>query len=185
MPIRLELSSIPKPSRIPRRSMIGGVLALAFMISISAGGLGLSGLGSQAFAHGYTKGSLVIDHPWGRPSPGDTKKGAVYLTIKNKGKSDDTLVSAKTKVSQSAELHNTSQDEGGIMKMRKVEGGVKISAGETVKFAPGGFHIMLLDMTGKVEPGAKFPLTLVFEKAGEVEVSVQVEKSAPSHEGGH
>ena len=170
-------------------SSIASVMALAFTFFVTAVGLGALGGGSlgivsQALAHGYTKGSLVIEHPWGRPSPGDTKKGAVYLTIKNKGKTDDTLVSAKTTVSQTAELHNTTQEEG-VMKMRKVDGGVKIAAGETVKFAPGGYHIMLLDVTEKVAPGAKFPLTLVFEKAGEVEVSVQVEKSAPGHEEGH
>jgi copper(I)-binding protein len=164
-------------------SSIASVMALAFTFFVAAVGLGgVPGIGSQALAHGYTVGSLVIEHPWGRPSPGDTKRGAVYLAIKNKGKTDDTLVSVKTRVSQSAEMHNTVQEEGGVMKMLKVDGGVKIAAGETVKFAPGGYHIMLLDMTEKVEPGAKFPLTLVFEKAGELEVSVQVEKSAP-HEG--
>jgi copper(I)-binding protein len=166
---------------------ISSVLTLTLMICVSAGaliGFSAGGFGSQALAHSYVKGKLVIQHPWGRPSPGDTKKGAVYLTIENKGKTDDTLVGARTEVSQRTELHSTLH-ENGVMKMRKVEGGVKIAAGKTVKFAPGGNHIMLLDMTRKIAVGEKFPLTLIFEKAGEVEVSVEVAKMAPGHAGGH
>jgi periplasmic copper chaperone A len=165
-------------------SGFSSVVALVFAFCLAALGISAFGLNSPAMAHGYTKGSLTIEHPWGRPSPGDTKKGAVYLTIKNKGKEADTLVSARADVSKGVEIHNTLQEDG-VMKMRKVEDGLKIPAGETIKLAPGGLHIMLLDVSEKVQPGAKFPMTLVFEKAGEVEVSVQVEKSAPHGDDSH
>lgn len=189
MPVRMESSGLSRAlfSRVPAGaaalclSILGGVLILGGLALAPAG----VGTGSAAWAHGYAKNGLIIEHPWGRPSPGDAKQGAVYLSVKNKGKADDTLVAVKTSVSQNAELHTTLQDEG-VMKMRKVEGGLKIPAGETVKLAPGGLHIMLTDVAGKIEPGAKFPLTLVFEKAGEIEVSVQVEKIAPhGHQDSH
>ena len=60
------------------------------------------------------------------------------------------------------------------MTMRPVEGGLPIEAGHTVKFAPGGLHLMIIGFTAPLMQGDKLPITLKFEKAGEIAVSFDV-----------
>jgi hypothetical protein len=61
------------------------------------------------------------------------------------------------------------------MKMHQVEGGLTIEPGKTVKLAPGGYHLMLVDLKHPFKQGEKVPVTLEFEKAGKVAVSLDVE----------
>ncbi len=61
------------------------------------------------------------------------------------------------------------------MKMRPLEGGLTIDPGKTVKLAPGGYHLMMLDLKSPLKQGDKLPVTLQFEKAGKVEVSLDVQ----------
>lgn len=67
------------------------------------------------------------------------------------------------------------------MRMREVTDGVAVAPGTTVKFAPGGYHIMLMGLKQPLKAGDRFPLTLKFAKAGSVTVDVQVEDGAASH----
>lgn len=141
--------------------------------------LGLAAL-AGARAHEYKAGNLVIEHPWAKPSLKGVANGAAFLTIRNIGTEDDTLVAARADVSKAVELH-THMREGGIMRMRRVEGGIKVPAGKTVKLAPGGYHIMLIGLKAPLVKGSKFPLTLEFAKAGEVKTEVWVEQ--PTEDG--
>ncbi|MDX2263739.1 MAG: copper chaperone PCu(A)C [Hyphomicrobiales bacterium] len=135
-------------------------------------------------AHDYKKGTLTIDHPWARPTAG--KVGAAYFAVTNAG-ADDALIGVKTDMSNAAELHAHIHNAE-IMRMRKVET-VKTPAGATVKFEPGGLHIMLIGLKQPLIEGSSFPLTLVFEKAGEIPVDVKVETKsahgAEAHSAGH
>jgi copper(I)-binding protein len=64
--------------------------------------------------------------------------------------------------------------EGGVMKMRPVQGGLEIKPGETVTLAPSGFHIMFRDLKQPLEQGKTVKATLKFDKAGSVDVEYQI-----------
>ncbi len=71
------------------------------------------------------------------------------------------------------------------MQMREVAGGIPLPAGAEVSFQPGGYHVMLLELPRQLKGGEQFPLTLRFEKAGELTVEVPVRHMAPAMQGGH
>lgn len=129
-----------------------------------------------ALAHDYKAGDLAIDHPWARPTPPAAKVGGAYLTIENKGKSADKLLRASSPVAGVVELHNMSM-EGNVMRMRAVPG-IDLPPGKTVTLAPGGLHVMLQDLRQPLKQGDRLPLTLVFQRAGQVKVELAVEESA-------
>lgn len=138
---------------------------------------------SPVSAHEFEKEGLVIAHPWARPSIGEVKVGAAYLSITNNGAADDRLLGAKTNVSDAVEIHAHIMNSD-VMQMRKVDG-VATPSGATVKFEPGGLHVMLIGLKQKLTEGGSFPITLVFEKAGEVNVDVKIEKGPQQTGGGH
>ncbi len=127
-----------------------------------------------AQAHDYELGALSVGHPWARASAGAAPTGAAYLTVRNDGAEADRLVAVETPAAGRAELH-THLHENGVMKMREVEGGIELPAGESVALAPGGLHVMLFGLAAPLEEGSRFPMTLVFEKAGRLEVEIAVE----------
>lgn len=117
---------------------------------------------------------IDVTAPWARASAGGmAKAGAAFLTIKNAGAADDRLVGAKADVSGKVELH-THIKEGDLMKMRQVHA-IDVPAGKTVALQPGGLHVMFMGLKAPFKEGDHFPLTLVFEKAGDVTVDVAVE----------
>jgi copper(I)-binding protein len=99
--------------------------------------------------------------------------GAAYLTIENTGATDDRLITAKTDAARTAEIHEM-RNEGTVMKMAPLADGLPISAGSTIELKPGGYHIMLIGLTGDLKAGESFELTLTFEKAGDVTLTVPV-----------
>lgn len=136
----------------------------------------------SAQAHDYKLGELSIEHPWARATIGQTRNGAAYLVVNNAGEAADTLVAVETDAAARAELHNHTMEDG-VMKMRQVEG-IAVEPGSPAVLKPGGLHIMLFDLKAPLKEGARFPMTLVFEAAGKVEVEVAVEGIAEM-EGGH
>jgi copper(I)-binding protein len=136
-------------------------------------GLAQPGL-AQSNAAGVAGGSLSVERAWARATSPMAKTGAAYVTIVNKGDADDRLVSAATPASDKAQLHETIEDHG-VMKMRPLPA-LEIKAGATVTLVPGQMHVMLVGLKAPLKLGDTFPLTLTFEKAGPVEVTVKVEK---------
>jgi copper(I)-binding protein len=151
-------------------------------IALKAAAAGLMFVAFAAQAQQYKAGDLTIEHVWARPTAGPNKMGAAYLTLKNGGKEADTLQSASSPDADKVELHEHIHDNG-VMRMRKVEGGVAIPAGGTVAFQPGGYHIMLMGLKHDLEDGKTMPMTLSFAHAGSVEVQVKVERK-PADSGG-
>ncbi len=145
----------------------------------AAAGLMFAAFAAQA--HEYQLGDLTIGHPWARPTA--NKLGAAYLTVKNGGAETDTLLSASSPDAEKVQIHEHVHDANGVMRMRPVEGGLKIPAGETVELKPGGYHIMLIGLTHNLEEGQRIPLKLSFEHSGQMDVEVKIEKT-PSAEGG-
>jgi periplasmic copper chaperone A len=135
-------------------------------------------------AQGFKVGELSIEHPFANATPAGAKNGAAYFkSINNGGKLPDRLVSAKSTVATSTELHTMRMD-GNIMRMREVTS-IEIPASGATLFGQGtenGYHIMLMGLKDPLKEGESFKLNLKFEKAGEVEVLVQVQKSKSSAE---
>lgn len=118
-------------------------------------------------------GPLVVERAWSRQTPPGAAVGGAYLTIVNTGAEPDRLVGGSATVAGGFEIH-TSSSEDGVMRMRRLEDGVVIPPGETVTLAPMGPHVMLTRLAEPVVAGKPFAGTLVFEKAGTVEVSFAV-----------
>ncbi len=145
----------------------------------------LAALAAQpASAHDIVKGDIVISAPWSRATPASASVGAGYLVITNKGPSADRLLSFKTDLSGQPEIHEMS-NEGGVMKMRPLAKGLVIPAGETVKLEPGGYHLMLMQLKQPLTAGQRYKATLVFEKAGTVEVEFEVRAMGAGQKKGH
>jgi len=126
-----------------------------------------------ASAQDITKGDLVISAPWSRATPGGAQVAGGYLAITNKGLSAERLISFTTDLADQPEIHEMT-NEGGVMKMRPLAKGLVIPAGATVKLEPGSYHLMLLKLKKPLTAGQRFKATLVFEKAGPVEVEFEV-----------
>jgi periplasmic copper chaperone A len=119
-------------------------------------------------------GDLVITQAWSRATPGGAKVGGGYLTIENKGSVSDRLIGGSAEIAGKVQLHEMAMNSG-VMTMRPLDKGLVIEPGKTVKLAPGGYHLMLLDLNGALKQGDKVPLTLEFEKAGKVSLSLEVQ----------
>ena len=127
---------------------------------------------SSGLTEEYSAGDLLIKQAWARPTPPTATVGAAYFTLDNSKGQDDRLLSAEADVSATVELHNHIM-EGNVMKMRRVDA-VEVPAGQTVAFAPGGLHVMLIGLKEPLITGKTFPLTLNFEQAGAVTLEVVV-----------
>ncbi|MBR1269644.1 copper chaperone PCu(A)C [Bradyrhizobium sp. AUGA SZCCT0222] len=119
-------------------------------------------------------GSLVITQAWSRATPGGAKIAGGYLTIENKGSTPDRLIKGAADISGKIEVHEMAVNNG-VMTMRELDKGLAIEPGKTVKLAPGGYHLMLMDLKGPLKQGDKVPVTLEFEKAGKVTLSLDVQ----------
>ncbi len=142
-------------------------LAVAF--ALSAAQL----LAVHAQAADYDVGAIHIAQPWARATPKGASSGAAYMTITNSGTAPDRLSCVASDASAQCQIHTMSM-EGGVMKMRPVEGGLEIKPGETVTLKPGGLHVMLVDLKHPLEPGNMVKATLKLEKAGTVDVEYPI-----------
>lgn len=163
----------PSPASPQRPSeMVGPVLKTV---------LAVLAFPSIAHAEQFQLGTLVIDQPSSRSMPPVAKTGAVYFTIHNTGSEPDRLLSATTAMAEKVEIHTTTT-ENGISSMRQVDA-VTIEPASTVRVEPGGTHMMLVGLKMPLAAGNNFPLTLIFEKAGGIEVHVKVSSRVPASHG--
>jgi copper(I)-binding protein len=131
-------------------------------------------------AHEFKLGDLAIGHPWSRATPGGAKVGGGYLTITNNGGAPDRLVAATSAVADHVEIHEMATKDG-VMTMRLQPHGITVEPGKTVVFAPGGYHLMLMGLKGPLKEGDRVKAELIFEKAGKVEVTINVEGLGAQH----
>jgi periplasmic copper chaperone A len=142
-------------------------------------------LTASARAEEVKAGDLVITQAWSRATPGGAKVGGGYLTIENKGSVPDRLIGGSTDVAGKLQVHEMAVNNG-VMTMRPLDNGLTVEPGKTVKLAPGGYHLMLLDLKNPLKQGDKLPITLEFEKAGKVKLSLDVQgvgAQAPTGDG--
>jgi periplasmic copper chaperone A len=132
--------------------------------------------GTYRFTVAATNASgISFEHVWARPTAGLGTTGAIYFTVVSKSDPDQ-LLGVSTPVAATAELHETSLDNG-VMKMRPVPS-IALVPGKPVTFKPGGYHVMLMGLKSPLKIGESFPLTLTFEHAQPVTVTANVEASA-------
>jgi copper(I)-binding protein len=128
---------------------------------------------TPANARDYKAGSLEIADPWSRATPKGSSVAAGYMKIKNSGSTSDRLISGSSDVGSRFEIHETTM-ENGVAKMRPIKGGLEIKPGDTVELKPGSFHVMFVGLKKPLTAGSHINATLVFEKAGKVNVEYDV-----------
>ena len=124
--------------------------------------------------HDYRIGSLRIDHPWATATPQGAKVGAGYIKIINDGAQTDRLIAVTSPAARKVTIH-TSVKEGDVVKMRALDKGLEIKAGETVEMKPNGAHVMFENLRAPLLESGRVQSTLVFEKAGSIEVDFTIE----------
>lgn len=128
---------------------------------------------------------LVVHEPWARAAMAG-RTSAAYMTIENTTDTLDRLVAASSPIARTVELHTHIMD-GAVMRMRPVTA-IEVNPGEPAVLRPGGLHIMLIDLSRQLRAGETIPLTLRFERAGEVTVEVPVQPAGaagPGQGGAH
>lgn len=124
-----------------------------------------------------TVGDIAISGAFTRATLPNAPVAGGFLTLTNKGSTDDVLVSASSDVAEQTQIHEMAMD-GNVMKMRQLTDGVALPAGESVALKPGGFHIMFMGLKAPLVEGESVEVTLNFAKAGSVAVSLAVGSAA-------
>lgn len=132
------------------------------MAATNPGGFEAVTVGDLELTAGFTKAML----------PGQPVGGG-FVTITNKGASDDRLVSATSDRAGEVQLHEMAM-QGDVMKMRQLPDGIPVPAGQTVELVPGGLHLMFFKVAEPFQEGQSVKVTLTFEKAGNVDVVLPV-----------
>ncbi len=130
-----------------------------------------------ATAHEYSSNGVTVAHPWARATPGGTNISGAFLEMKAAARHRDRLVGARSPGAGAVELHSRIM-ESGAAKMRRVDAIALKAGASSVILKPGGYHLMLTDLPAPLKEGDLLKLTLVFEKAGEIEVEATVEPVA-------
>ncbi|MBM1171989.1 copper chaperone PCu(A)C [Microvirga arabica] len=143
---------------------------------------------AQTAPEAYRAGSIMVEAPWSRATPGGAKVGGGYMRITNTGPEPDRLVGGSTAVAERFEVHRSTVADG-VARMEPVTGGLEIAPGKTVELKPGTLHAMFVNLRQALKPGDTVKGTLVFEKAGTVAIEYVVggigAQAAPAHVHGH
>lgn len=150
------------------------VLAITLLGGCTYLGINESGDKSAMTTPATTSTStLAIADAWASTTPAGATAAAGYLTVANAGLADDRLLSATSTRAARVDMHEMSM-VGKTMKMRPVDQGVPVLAGGSVAFKQGGLHLMFTGINKPFAEGDTVPVKLTFEKAGEVEIALNV-----------
>ncbi len=131
-----EVRSAKTPTLTKERLMIRNS-AFALALSLAVGG--------SALAQQFKAGDITIEKPWARATPKGADVGAGYFTVRNDGATPDRLTGGTADFA-TVEFHEM-KSEDGVMKMRELSSGLNIPAHATIRFAPGGYHLMFTHLT--------------------------------------
>ena len=130
-------------------------------------------------------GSLVIQDPRARATAPGTEVGAGYLSIMNMGDQNDWVIGIDATFAGHSEIHEMKM-EGDIARMRPLESGLEIPAGQQVDLNPGGLHIMFMKLQLQLQEGDSYPVVLHFKRQGAVNVIFEAQKDPSGvHSSGH
>lgn len=131
-------------------------------------------LALPALAHEITVGDLEIIHP-NIPQPAESAKAAGgFMAISNNGSEPDRLIGVEADFAAKAETHESKVDADGVGTMEHVDG-IEIPPGETVNLEHGSYHIMFMGLKDALKEGEERKVTLIFEKAGRVEIDFMID----------
>ncbi len=119
--------------------------------------------------------TLLVESAWSRELPPNAPVGAAFFTVRNHSDKADRLLSAQSSIAEITELH-AHLHEGDVMRMVKVDT-INIPAHSDMTLEPGGYHVMLINLHKPLVAGEQLPLTLHFENAGQVDVTVEIKSS--------
>jgi copper(I)-binding protein len=141
-----------------------------------------SAMATPVPAEPYKAGAIEVVRPWSRATPKGATVAAGYGTIRNTGAAPDRLLGGSIEAGRRLEIHTMEMDQG-VMRMRELKHGLEIKPGQTVELRPGAFHLMFVDLARPLQKGDRVKGTLVFEKAGKVDVDYVVEAigAQPTH----
>jgi copper(I)-binding protein len=131
-------------------------------------------IGSEAHAQTATSSTITVEQPWARATPKGASTGAAYMTLINNSTTADRLLGATTSMAEAVQFHKETQDNG-VSRMRQVPA-VDLEPGAKIIFKPGEMHMMIVRLKQPLTEGQTLPLTLQFEKAGAIEVTVPIGK---------
>lgn len=167
--------------RTHRTTMLLGALALTTVLGAcgsddaATSGSDSSGSSGTSESTSATEAeSLTMTDPWIKSATEGMT--AAFGTLVNSGDSDVTIVSATTDVTDVMELHETVQNDDGAMAMQEKDGGFVVPAGGEHELAPGGDHLMIMDLLRPVEPGEAVTLTLTFDDGSTTDVEATVKE---------
>lgn len=124
--------------------------------------------------------TVAFDDPWA--SSANTGMAAVFGTFSNRGSHDAVVVWGESPVAARVEIHEVAPDAGGSMTMRPKEGGITVAAGGSTELAPGGDHLMLMELTRPLEPGDDVSLTVTFKDGSTLPITAQIRDFAGADE---
>lgn len=133
--------------------------------------------------------ALEIAGPWARATPPGSTLSAAFMTLDNGDGPADRLLDASSPGAGRVEIHETRQI-GDVMQMRQLEQGLEVGAGSRIEMAPGGLHLMLLDLPAPLVAGESLTLNLRFEHTGDIQITVPIrapgeQDRAAAHEHHH
>lgn len=172
-------------NKISRRLALLAMLGVAAFALVACGDSDSSEDGDtdeadDAAATAAAEGGMDVTDAWARATAGNAGENtAIYAMITNHTGEEDVLVGARVgeEIAARSEVHEMIQ-RGENMVMQEVAGGLAIANSEMATLEPGGYHVMLMSVPSQLTPGQTFPATFIFEKAGEVEVQVEVREAS-------
>ncbi|MEM9578814.1 MAG: copper chaperone PCu(A)C [Pseudomonadota bacterium] len=126
---------------------------------------------------------IVITDPYARASRPNAPTGAAFMVIENRGDSADRLLAARSGIAKRVELHTHIDQGDEVMKMTEIEEGIEIAAGGSHAMQRGGDHVMFMGLNESLEQGGNVTVTLVFEQAGEITVTIPVDNDRKAKHG--
>lgn len=118
---------------------------------------------------------ITVEDAYARSSGMSAKAGAAFMTIKNAGDLDLTIVRAESEAAKKVELHTHISGDNGVMQMREIEGGIKLPAGGEHVLERGADHIMFMGLNGPFKDGETISVTLFFEPEGNLTLDIPVD----------
>lgn len=125
---------------------------------------------------------IMVRDAYVRSSTPSSPTGAAFMVLMNHGAADDRLIAVSSDVAKRVELHTHIEDANGVMKMTEIKEGIVLPAGGMHTMMRGGDHVMFMGLIEPLEQGSEITVTLGFEKAGDVEITIPVDHDRkPNH----
>lgn len=125
-----------------------------------------------------TATGITVKDAWARPAAAGSN-GAVYFLLQNHSADADELTGISSEIAEAVEMHESTM-AGDVMQMQHVMS-IAVKGKESIEFAPGSLHVMLVGLKQELKPGNEFQITLMFARQADIAVTVQVQETGESN----